>query len=732
MATANCTLTYVRTMDRGTNDSSAAYHFGYGNSGQRWVTCYKVTIPSYTGTPSGITFSFSVNRGTAYPTDKNSTWKIGLDEQAPVWSEADGAYTAGSVYANGNYANAGSYTNTFSGTITSSTSSFTSTFSSNSALFDSGNILYVYFYSGSSSSNSIKLTSVSATVSYTTETVTGTNLVVGTTSSPSATTAYPTPSKRTVYWGVSGLQSQIKNYTGFHLYLSSGFSFTQGQTSAPTGTKIASYSSSTSTATSFTQSFTVPSSNFKIGKNTGIVCVAQNASGYWRIGGSSNSPKVCYINLKATTWFRDAIAINIKEITKSSVTYTIKLNGYNSPRYLEYVDYCKGQTSVSGSNTEVSYGSKRLSFSSSTSSSTTGDLTISGLSAGTQYTHYFTADSTTSYATYGYYGLNSVTLTTDDDYSGDNAASVAGSTTATISCTLNSIINLDGKIYYSTSSGLTSKPSTYVSYDGNNKGEVSLTELSSGTSYIYYFYVYSSESGILYSVGSISFTTDNSSYSAVIEANVTGSTTATVSISNLSSNVNLDSNWYLSTESDVSSLLNKYFTCTTTTSLPVTYSQQYDYSYEATINGGTYYLEFDEDIPSGTTLTLDSDSNGNPTTSNGIWVYTSQSSNTKLSSTKLTFITVTDSSSTNMISADRNNTIELSDMNVCSTITYYAYVYSSASGNYYQVGSITFNTHSYIYYADSNGNLIPCWTYILNSSTGELEKILLDIPNYIS
>jgi len=99
MATANCTLSYVRTMDKGTNEGSATYHFGYGNAGQRWVTCYKVTIPSYTGTPSSITFTLSVNRGTAYPTNKDSTWKVGLDAAAPVWSAADGAYTAGSVYA---------------------------------------------------------------------------------------------------------------------------------------------------------------------------------------------------------------------------------------------------------------------------------------------------------------------------------------------------------------------------------------------------------------------------------------------------------------------------------------------------------------------------------------------------------------------------------------------------------------------------------------------------------
>ena len=725
MATANCTLTYVRTMDKGTNETSATYHFGYGNAGQRWVTCYKVTIPSYTGTPSGITFNFSVNRGTAYPTNKNSTWKIGLDSQAPVWSAADGAYTAGSFYANGNYANVGSHTNTFSGTITTSTSSFTSSFSSNTALFDSGSTLYVYFYSGSSSSNSIKLLSVSATVTYTTETITGTSLVVGTTSNPSATTAYPTPSKRTVYWGVSGLQYQVKDYTGFHLYLSSGFSFTNGQTSAPSGTKIATYSSTTSTATSFTQSFTVPSIKFKAGNNTGIVCVAQNASGYWRIGGSSNSPKICYVNLKAKDWFYASFGISISVTGSTTATANITHSGYNSPQYIKFINRCTSSTSTSGSNSQSGTEKQYVTLSKSNSSSQSVTMSITGLTAGSSNTLYFTAQANKNYAKYEYYGLGSISVTTDANYSGTTSASVTGSTSAKISCTVNSTTNLDGNIYYSTTSGLTSKPTRYVHYDSNRKGTRSLTGLIANQPYKYYFYVYSSVSNKLYSIGSVTFTTDASSYTGTITSSNISHNSATLTLSNLSNTTNLNSKWYISTtnSSTATSLSDVYSaergaTISLSNLLESTPYTFYGYVYSSasskyykigevsfSTNASTYTANV---VITGITnnsayLCMYNLSNTNNLDGN----YYICSSNYGPSSSTIDFIA----------SIQWSNSYQFTNLIPGNEYMYYIYVYNSSTNTYMYVTTASFVTHSGIIYI-KNEELEPYRLYIYNSEDG--------------
>lgn len=725
MATASCALTYVRTMDKGTNETSATYHFGYGNAGQRWVTCYKVTIPSYTGTPSGITFNFSVNRGTAYPTNKNSTWKIGLDSQAPVWSAADGAYTAGSSYANGNYTNAGAYTNTFSGTITTSTSSFTSTFSSNSSAFDSGSTLYVYFYSGSSSSNSIKLLSVSATVTYTTETITGTNLVVGTTSSPSATTAYPTPSKRTVYWGVSGLQYQVKEYTGFYLYLSNSFSFTNGQTSAPSGTKIATYSSTTSTATSFTQSFTVPSSNFKAGHNTGIVCVAQNASGYWRIGGSDNSPKKCYINLNAKDWFYASFGINISVTGSTTATANITHSGYNSPQYIKYINRCTALTKSSGSNTQSGTEEQHVTLSQSSSSSQTVTMSITGLTAGSSNTLYFTAQANKSYATFKYYGLEYISIITDANYSGTTSASVTGSTTATISCTVNNTTNLDGNIYYSTTSGLSSKPSTYVSYDSNRKISKSLTGLTANKSYTYYFYVYSSASSTLYSIGSVTFITDSSSYTGTITSSDVTSNSALLTLSNLSNTTNLNSKWYISTtnSSTATSLSNIYSAERGSTINLINLLESTDYTFYGYVfsSASSKYYKIGEvsfsTNPSAYTanvvvtgitnnsayLCMYNLSNTNNLDGN----YYICSSNYGTSSSAIDFIA----------SIQWSNSYQLTNLIPGNEYVYYIYVYNNSTNTYMYVTTASFITHSGIIYI-KNEELEPYRLYIYNSEDG--------------
>lgn len=722
MATASCTLTFERTMDSCYPDSGANYHFGYGKAGQTWCTCYKCVVSSYSGTPSSITITLNVNRGTAYPTDKNSTWKVGLDPTAPIWSAADGEYSAGSAYADGLYSRTGSWIGTFSGSITSTTVAKTVTISTNSSILDGGNTFYIYLFSGANAYNSIKVSSISASVTYSTESVTGTNLVVGTTSSPSATYCYPTPAKRTVYWKVTGLQNQIKDYTGFYLYLSSGFSFTQGQTTAPSGTQIASYSSTTSTAKEFTQSFTVPNTNIKITNgNIGVVCVARNASGYWRIGGSSNSPKTCYIKLAATDWFSNAFSIIPKVTGTTTATINVTHNSVNNPKYAKYVCLGTASASTTGQSSEPAY-SGYTSLTNSSSSGSTYTISKTGLTAGTTHTFYPHADADTSYASYGYYGLGAISFTTDPNYSATLTASVTGTTTATIGATLSTTTNSNGNIYYSTSSGLSSPPSTYFS----NGGSKSLTGLSVNTSYTYYFYAYSAVTKKLYSVGSKTFRTDPN-YSATLSVSSVEITTATIGAT-LNTTNNSDGKIYYSTSSGLTSKNNlPSFSSGGTANLTglaaSTSYTYYIYAYSST-SGKLYQLDSE---PFTTKAAVGNYTGTLAATATGAqkatFTLTGPSDTTGLNSNW--YLSTTNSATTtslaNVSSATRGNTITITNLSPAASNTRYAYVYNTSTSTYYQIASITVKTHSYVYYGAS---LTPCWTY-LGQPDGTLQQVII-------
>lgn len=729
MATANCTLTYINTFDKAYPESSATYHFGYGKAGQRWVACYKVTVPSYTGTFNNISFSISVNRGTAYPTNKTSTWKIGIDSLGPVLDSASGNYTAGSVYANGYYGNAGTYTNTFSGTVTTSTSSFTSTFSSQSNYFSSGSVFYIYLYSGANEYNSIKLTSLSATLTYTSETITGTNLLVGSTSSNLNTTATIDPSTKKLYWSVTGLQYQVKNYTGFHLYLKTGLSFTNGQTSAPTGTKIATYSSTTSTATSFTQSLAVPTSSLKIKdplEALSVVAVAQNASGYWRIGGSGNSPVARLVYLTPSDWFADKINCSVTGLGQTTATIAVKHLISNSPKYLKYVELSTSSMVNYGTDTYLGTKSGSCSFSSTTSSPVTKTISKTRLKPGTTYKYYPVAYGNTTYTFHKYYGLNqTIEFTTDANYSGTTSASVTGSTSATISCTVNNTTNLDGNIYYSTTSGLSSKPSTYVHYDSNRKGTRSLTGLTANQPYKYYFYVYSSASSTLYSIGSVTFTTDASSYTGTITSSNITSDSALLTLSNLSNTTNLNSKWYISTtnSSTATSLSNVYSAERGSTIKLINLLESTNYTFYGYVfsSASSKYYKIGEvsfsTNPSAYTanvvvtgitnnsayLCMYNLSNTNNLDGN----YYICSSNYGTSSSTIDFIA----------SIQWSNSYQFTNLIPGNEYVYYIYVYNSSTNTYMYVTTASFVTHSGIIYI-KNEELEPYRLYIYNSEDG--------------
>lgn len=561
-----------------------------------------------------------------------------------------------------------------------------------------------------------------------------TNLVVGTTSSPSATTAYPTPSKRTVYWGVSGLEYQVKEYTGFYLYLSNSFSFTNGQTSAPSGTKIATYSSTTSTATSFTQSLTVPSMKFKAGNNTGIVCVAQNASGYWRIGGSGNSPKKCYVNLKAVDWFYASFGISISVTGPTTATANIMHSGYNSPQYIKYINRCTSSTSTSGSNSQSGTEKQYVTLGKSNSSSQSVTMSITGLTAGSSNTLYFTAQANKNYARYEYYGLESISITTDANYSGTTSASVTGSTTAIISCTVNNTTNLDGNIYYSTTSGLSSKPSTYVHYDSNRKGTRSLTGLTANQPYKYYFYVYSSVSNKLYSIGSITFTTDASSYTMTASVSNIDSNSAVVSItSGPEPTTNLNSYWYLSTSTDSSltslenvssALRTNAINLNNLDSHAIITRNIYVYS---TVSEKYYKagsISFETTVPQYDASLIVSGVTG---TQADITLFGLNNTTNLDENYYLTKVNAGNISPNieNPISNKRGLSIRIENLIPGHGYNYYCYVYNTYDNNYYYVNSINFNTYSTIVYYKDDNLLKKYRLYIYDAELQDFKGIIL-------
>lgn len=742
MATANCTLTYVRTMDKGTNETSATYHFGYGNGGQRWVTCYKVTVPSYTGTPSSITFNFDVNRGTAYTVNRNSTWKIGLDEQAPVWSSADGAYTAGSFYAKGDYSIYGSLTNSFSGSITSSTSSFSSTFTTTSSAYvDSGSTFYVYFYSGENTYNSIKLLSISAYITYTTEAVTGTTLVVGTTSSPSSTYAYPTPSKRTVYYKVTGLANPVSSYAYFRVYLSSGFSFTNGNTYSSTsemGTLVATYTNSSSSSYEFTSSFTIPNSSFPIGKLTGVVVVASTTAypnRYWRIGGSDNTPKTCYIYPKSEDWFQGIISNSVKVTGKNSATITVTHRTSNNPKYVNYVELSSvTMPSVSGTDTDPGNHAGYCTCT-NTSSSNSYTISQSNLSPGTTYTRHPYAIAPKTYSNNNYYGLSSISFTTDADYIGTNTSSVGGSSSASITSKVSSTINLDGYIYYSTASDLTSKPSTKKEYDSSREISVSLSGLNADASYTYYFYVYSSESGNLYSIGSTSFTTDAEEYAVEIPDINAASTRADLYVTNITPKTNLVANIvYLSSAPTYDSYY-FYYSCVSHGILNTHDANGAPLSYEIDINGMTYYIQLNSHKAPDAELRI-YPQDYSVVSAGDFDIYTSLQDGSVLGDEQLYFETAFGESADDIVFesyyvSPGYGSIRLTDLEPGREYTRYIYVKSSVSGNYYLGAIVVFKTNSYIYRCEDSGALTPCWTYIYDDDTGGLVQVVLEVPSML-
>lgn len=562
------TGSFVASYDRSYpyTGSTNVQHFGYSSYGHRAVTVFKFVTDVSSKPVNSIDITVKVVRGTAYPTNKTSRWNITLDSQDAGYSSTLG--NCSNPLGSGLTSNANSYPNetecfpsSGTATITTTESTFYLNFDSvSSSIFsDSGTTrtFYAYLYSATGNHDMIKCTSISATINYDSNTSTSTSLNLGNSSSPTSTVSNPTYNNRNVYWRISGLGSPQDKYLSFHVFKSSGFSMNQGQSTFPTGTALQNLSSPNSTTLKeVSGNFTVNANTLYIGGSMGVLSVARSDSGdYWRVGGSGSTigspayPQIRYIKALGRDWFEKAISISTRVTGKNSATITVTHNtSNNSPKYLNYVELSTSQMAASGTNTYSGTMSGYCTFSNS-SSAQTQTISKTGLSPGTTYTFYPMAYANTTYSAYKYYGLNKkITFTTDANYTSQNVSStVTGSTTATIQCGVNSKINLDGYIYYSTTSGLSSAPSTKVALGDYYTITKNLTGLTNNKTYNYYFYVKSSVSGVLYQIGSTSFTTDASSYSQTGSVSSVNIFDAIINISSPSPTTNLDGKTYFST-----------------------------------------------------------------------------------------------------------------------------------------------------------------------------------------
>lgn len=431
---------------------------------------------------------------------------------------------------------------------------------------------------------------------------------------------------------------------------------------------------------------------------------------------------------------------------KNSVTYTVTHKTKNNPRYLFWVGVTPENISTSGSSS-YSTGKLQVATSSSTgygaflpttSSSATYTMTYSNLSAGTTYNLYGVAGAKSEspyYANSSYYGLGSIALfTTDANYSVTSSVSVTSSSTAYISFEVSSTINLDGKLYYSTSSGLSSKPSTYASMEDTDSGAFNLSNLSAGTSYTYYFYVYSSASGKLYQAGSTTFTTDAASYSVEVGGVSTTSTDADIYITSISPTTNLIANRVYLSSVPSSDSYYFYYNCTNH-GLLMSYSENGNpLVYEAILpTSDVKYLQFESLKAPNEEIRMYPDNSNDVVSAGDFQIYDDIPDDAEIGEWQLSFATAFGEDPSHIdfeqyYVSPGNGSVNL-ELEPAHEYTKYIYVKSSVSNQYYLGGIIVFKTDSYFYHCEDTSALTPCWAFMYNESEESWERVLPDFSN---
>ena len=549
------------------NSSSSSAWFGYAVAGpHRYVKSFKATIPAYDGDIDSITIGVSYKLSSGYTGDNYK--KAGHTYQVAISTTTNQTLANGGL---GAYASAsgiigsGTFTNSSAPSASTTQNSYVTIYPGSTNL--SGKTIYIYFAGNAAEASVVQPTSVWGSYAYTKkESVTSTVLRVGTTSSSTSTRINATPAMSSFYWRVDGLEHAANNYTGFYLYKGTSISgFTNGMSSStiPSG-----YIDSITSTSSFTgntiykANSNFPSSTFKIGSDTPIICIANFNGKLWRIGGSGNTPGPAYVNLSLSTWITNAFNVTISNIKTTTATITWKWKqGTNKNQYINHLQSASSSTSSSGATTNKS----DLGWASISSGASSSSYTVKNLTPGTRNTVYLNVApgrgnfyTRPKVKTYGCEPV--VYISTDPDYESYNGSATVRSSSVTsdsITVTFNApstTNNLEDDYLYYFSSTDKGNGVSSLSYDlGISDGtssksafSCSRSGLSAETSYSVYAYVKSYVTGLYYKVGSCTLTTDASSYTATITASDITTSHAKLSISNLSSETNLNTGWYIS------------------------------------------------------------------------------------------------------------------------------------------------------------------------------------------
>lgn len=263
---------------------------------------------------------------------------------------------------------------------------------------------------------------------------------------------------------------------------------------------------------------------------------------------------------------------------------------------------------------------------------------------------------------------------------------------------------------------------------------VDLTNLESNKSQTWYVFAYNTYNGYYYKIGSVTFTTDASSYTMTASVSNISSNSAVISItSGPEPTTNLNSYWYLSTSTDSSltSLENVSFALRTNTidlnnldSQATIIRNIYVYS---SISGKYYkagFISFETTVPQYDASLIVTGVTG---TQADITLFNLNDTTNLDENYYLTKINAGNISSSieNPISSKRGLSIRIENLIPGYGYSYYCYVYNTYDNNYYYVNSINFNTYSTIVYYKDDNLLKKYRLYIYDAELQDFKGIIL-------
>lgn len=263
---------------------------------------------------------------------------------------------------------------------------------------------------------------------------------------------------------------------------------------------------------------------------------------------------------------------------------------------------------------------------------------------------------------------------------------------------------------------------------------VDLTGLESNKSQTWYVFAYNIYNGYYYKIGSVTFTTDASSYTMTASVSNITSNSAVISItSGPEPTTNLNSYWYLSTSTDSSlislenvssALRTNIINLNNLDSQAIITRNIYVYS---TISGKYYKagsISFETTVPQYNASLIVTGITGSEA---DITLFNLNDTTNLDENYYLTKINAGNISSSieNPISSKRGLSIRIENLIPGYGYNYYCYVYNTYDNNYYYVNSINFNTYSTIVYYKDDNLLKKYRLYIYDTELQNFKGIIL-------